>query len=65
MLNTMQNIHNLEAIVKNYTTFFLLFDIVFFILIFACIVLSIFYLNSKKKLEVSDDYIKYIIQGQE
>lgn len=60
-----QNIFELEKIVKNYTTYFIVFDIVFFLLILVCILLLIYNLKSKKKLEASDEYIRYAIQGQE
>lgn len=60
-----QDILELQKIVRTYTTFFIIFDIVFFLLIFTCVVLLIRYLKSKKKLEDSDEYIRYAIQGQE
>ncbi len=64
-LDTTQNIQELEAIIKSFITYFIVLDIVFFILLFACILTLIRYLKSKKKLKDSDEYIKYVIQGQE
>ncbi|MCQ2610865.1 MAG: sensor histidine kinase [Treponema sp.] len=59
------DVFELEKIVKNYTTYFIVFDIVFFLMLFLCVILLIRFLKSKKRLRDSDEYIRYVIQGQE
>lgn len=60
-----QNVNELEKILKNYTTYFIVFDIVFFLMLFICIILLINFLKSKKNLQDTDEYIRFVIQGQE
>lgn len=65
MNRTAQTVTELEKILARYTTFFIVFDIVFFVILFSCLILAIRFLKSKKKLENSNEYIKYAIYGQE
>ncbi len=60
-----QNITDLEKIIENYTSYFILLDIAFFLILVVCIVLLIRFLKSKKKMKDSDEYIRYVILGQE
>lgn len=59
------NVMELEKILKNYTNYFIIFDIVFFLMLFICIILLINFLKSKKNLQDTDEYIRFVIQGQE
>lgn len=65
MQNAQQEIENLQSIVHQYTTFFIIFDIVFFITIIGIIIFAIQYLKSKKKLKTSNRYPRFTIKGQE
>ena len=55
----------LEAIIQRYTTYFLLFDIVFAIFLFGGVILLIHFAKSRKKLKESKEYLLFTIQGQE
>ncbi len=55
----------LEEIISRYTTYFIFFDIVFFALLIAGVILLIHFAKSKKKLKESNDYLMFTIQGQE
>lgn len=54
----------LEEIISRYTTYFIFFDIVFFALLIAGVILLIHFAKSKKKLKESNDYLMFTIQGQ-
>ncbi|MBQ9281840.1 MAG: hypothetical protein IJ207_06530 [Treponema sp.] len=60
-----QQISELESILHEYTTYFLVFDIVFFVLIVLGVILSIRFLLSRKNLHASNEYLLYTIHGQE
>lgn len=60
-----QNIAEMEKIIQSYTTIFLVFDIVFFAMIFAGVILLIHFIKSKKNLQDSNEYLLYTIKGQE
>ena len=55
----------LEAIIQRYTTYFLLFDIVFAVFLFGGVILLIHFAKSRKKLKESKEYLLFTIQGQE
>lgn len=55
----------LEAIIQRYTTYFLLFDIVFAIFLLGGVILLIHFAKSRKKLKESKEYLLFTIQGQE
>ena len=55
----------LEEIIQRYTTYFIFFDIVFFVLLLAGVILLIHFAKSKKKLKESNEYLIFTIQGQE
>lgn len=55
----------LEKIVHTYTTYFIIFDIVFILMILGCLLLLIRFLKAQKQLKDSNEYLRYIIQGQE
>ena len=50
MQNAQQEIQKLQEIIHQYTTFFIIFDIIFFITIILIILFAIQYLKSKKRL---------------
>lgn len=58
-------ISKLQEIVHQYTTFFIIFDIIFFVAIVFIIIFAIQYLKSKKQLKSSNRYIRFTIKGQE
>ena len=58
-------IAELELILSNYTTIFIIFDIIFFVMILLGIILLIRFLKSKKNLHDSNEYLLYTITGQE
>ncbi len=60
-----EKIAELEAIIQNYTVFFLIFDIVFFALLVFGIVLAIRFIKSRKHLKDSNEFLLYTIRGQE
>ena len=60
-----QDISELELIIKNYTTYFIVFDIFFFIILIVAVIFLIHYIKSGKKLKESTEYLRYTIQGQE
>ena len=60
-----QTIENLEFIIRNYTTVFIVFDILFVTMIFVGVLLLIRFLKSKKSLQDSNEYLLYTIHGQE
>lgn len=64
-MNQTQDISDLEHIIQNYITFFIVFDILFLILIFVSVLLLIRFLKSKKNLKDSNEYLLYTIHGQE
>lgn len=59
-----QDISELELIIKNYTTYFIVFDIFFFIILIVAVLFLIHYIKSGKKLKESTEYLRYTIQGQ-
>lgn len=63
--NAEQEISKLQGIVHQYTTFFIIFDIVFFITIILIIMFAIQMLKSRKKLKSSNRYLRFTIKGQE
>lgn len=60
-----QEIEKLQGIIHQYTTFFIVFDIVFFITIILIILFAIQVLKSRKKLRSSNRYLRFTIKGQE
>ena len=58
-------ISNYENIIHKYTTFFIVFDIIFFLFILAGVLILIRFLKSKKNLQDSNEYLLYTIHGQE
>ena len=65
MENAEQEIAKLQSIVHQYTTFFIVFDIVFFISIILIILFAIQVLKSRRKLKSSSRYLRFTIKGQE
>lgn len=65
MNSSIQEINRLQSIIHQYTSFFIIFDIVFFIAIVAIILFAIQVLKSKKQLKNSNRYLRYTIKGQE
>ena len=63
--NAQQEIEKLQSIVHQYTTFFIIFDIIFFITIILIIIFAIQMLKSRKKLRSSNRYLRFTIKGQE
>ena len=63
--NTQQEIQKLQNIIHQYTTFFIIFDVVFFITIIVIIVFAIQVLKSRRKLRSSSRYLRFTIKGQE
>lgn len=64
-MNDSAAIEKLEAIIQNYITYFLVFDIVFFVMLISGIILLIRFLKSKKNLNESNEFLLYTIHGQE
>ncbi len=60
-----EQIAKLEAILHEYTTYFLAFDIAFFVLLVVGVILVTRFLLSRKKLNASNEYLLYTIHGQE
>ncbi len=60
-----QEIDKLQTIVHQYITFFIIFDVVFFISIVLIIIFAIQMLKSRKKLRSSNRYLRFTIKGQE
>ncbi|MBB5227228.1 sensor histidine kinase [Treponema ruminis] len=58
-------LQRLYGIIHSYTVFFIIFDIVFFVIVLGGVGLLIRYLKSQKKLRSSGTYLRYIIRGQE
>lgn len=58
-------ISELEAIIHNYTTFFLVFDCIFFVMLFLGLIFAIRFIKSKRNLQSSNEYLRYTIHGQE
>ena len=65
MQNAEQEIEKLQSIIHQYTTFFIVFDIVFFVTIILIILFAIQMLKSRKKLRSSNRYLRFTIKGQE
>ncbi len=65
MNQTEQEIETLQDIIHSYTTFFIFFDIVFFVTVVLIILFAIQYLKSRKKLRTSSRYLRFAIKGQE
>jgi signal transduction histidine kinase len=63
--NAEQEIEKLQNIIHQYTTFFIIFDIVFFITIILIIIFAIQVLKSRRKLRSSNRYLRFTIKGQE
>lgn len=59
-----QSLAELEEILHGYTTIFLVFDVVFFAMLFAGVILLIHFVKSKKKLKESNEYLLVAIEGQ-
>lgn len=64
-MNESQRIMELEGIIHNFTTYFIIFDIVFFFMTILGLMLSIRFLKSRKRLKESNEYLSYTIIGQE
>ncbi|MGN0730566.1 MAG: hypothetical protein ACI4MA_01510 [Treponema sp.] len=62
-MNQTQTIEQLERIIQNYITFFIVFDILFFGMLFVSVLLLIRFLKSKKSLRDSNEYLLYTIHG--
>ena len=60
-----QEITRLNEIISHYTTFFLALDALIFAIMILLVVVGIRFLNSRKKLLDSDEYLAYTIRGQE
>lgn len=60
-----QTVEELERIIENYITFFIVFDILFLVMIFISVLLLIRFFKSKKSLKDSNEYLVYTIRGQE
>ncbi len=60
-----QEIAELESIIHDYTVFFIIIDVLFFVLLFFAVVFIIKFLKDKKNLHASNEYILYTIRGQE
>ena len=58
-------IQRLNEIIRTYTLFFIIFDIVFFATVVAVLIILIGLFKSKQKLKTSENYIRYAIRGQE
>ena len=65
MQNPQDEIEKLQAIIHQYTSFFIIFDIIFFITIILIIIFAIQVLKSRKKLKNSSRYLRFTIKGQE
>ena len=65
MIDKEQEIAELQNIIHQYTNFFIIFDIIFFITIIAIIIFAIQYLKSKKQLKNSSRYLRFTSKGQE
>ena len=65
MENAVNEIQRLQNIIHQYTTFFIIFDVVFFISIVLIIVFAIQVLKSRRKLKRSNRYLRFTIKGQE
>ena len=65
MENASQEIEKLQNIIHQYTSFFIIFDLVFFVTIIVIIVFAIQVLKSRKRLKNSSRYLRYTIKGQE
>ena len=64
-MNLTQTAEELEDIIRNYINYFIVFDILFFAVLFVSVLLLIRFLKSKKSLKDSNEYLLYTIQGQE
>ena len=64
-MNPQDEIEKLQAIIHQYTSFFIIFDIIFFITIILIISFAIQVLKSRKKLKNSSRYLRFTIKGQE
>lgn len=60
-----QDVSELELIIQNYTTYFIVFDIVFFVMLVAGVIFMIHFIKFRKKLKESSEYLHYTIAGQE
>lgn len=60
-----EKIAELENIIQNYTIFFLIFDVLFFVTLITIIIFAIRFLKSKKNLQESNEFLLYTIKGQE
>ncbi|MBQ7537353.1 MAG: sensor histidine kinase [Treponema sp.] len=65
MEDPIEKINELNAIIHNYTIYFIIFDIVFFTGLIIGIFILIKYLKFKSSLKTSSDYLRYVIRGQE
>ena len=65
MVISEQEFERLQNVIHQYTTFFVIFDIVFFITIILVIIFAIQYMKSRKRLKNSSRYLRYAIKGQE
>lgn len=64
-MNLTQTVEELEDIIRNYITYFIVFDILFFAVLFVSVLLLIRFLKSKKSLKDSNEYLLFTIKGQE
>lgn len=64
-MDAMAEIERLQGIVRSYALFFLVLDVLFFVLVVIIVLVSIKFLKSKRKLSASGAYLRYTIRGQE
>ncbi|MCR5612437.1 sensor histidine kinase, partial [Treponema sp.] len=65
MMNNLHTVEELVRIIQNYITFFMVFDILFFVMLIVSVFLLIRFLKSRKSLRDSNEYLMYTIHGQE
>ena len=56
MTDFANEVAELEAILHDYTVFFIIFDVVFTVMLFLGVILGIKFIKSKKKLLESNEY---------
>ena len=64
-MNNLHTVEELVRIIQNYITFFMVFDILFFVMLIVSVFLLIRFLKSRKSLRDSNEYLMYTIHGQE
>ena len=65
MMTEARKIAELESILHSYTTFFLIFDALFFVLLLCGVIFLIKFIKDKKNLHASNEYLACTIRGQE